>query len=406
MSNYKSETKGPINLIPKTNYISTLTVANYLLTKQTIDQALNEDHEYVLNKNIEMRTGGTLNSFFATGNYKLNYKNNDEENSEPEKKRRKIIYNNGKAQEPDELINEVPGNIKFAKDIRDEKAKELVFSHVLDQNEQFRLLVNNLDEDQTNRFEVFHRTSLNKAQVKKLANTVLNQNISENIRVFLQSIGKVFAGEIIELAMQVRMKWLVGQLTINYNKRKRIGKQLKKFLKKLTMLVQKSNSTNSSTSLTAAEENNEDIEILNSNSEFNDSIDECESDSFYDDDEEEEPFVKAGNELLKYNKQVTQDIKTELVKHYNILAKRFNSLNMNIDKFLGSVEDSSSVTSESIGEGSTKNQPQNTKSKVINTSPLLSEHIREAWRLYQLQSDSLPSATWRQQGEGNGWMFR
>lgn len=45
--------------------------------------------------------------------------------------------------------------------------------------------------------------------------------------------------------------------------------------------------------------------------------------------------------------------------------------------------------------------------KNINENgPLLPEHIREAWRLYQLESGTAPNAQWHGQGERDGLMFR
>ncbi|ODV58015.1 TATA-binding protein-associated factor TAF11 [Ascoidea rubescens DSM 1968] len=38
--------------------------------------------------------------------------------------------------------------------------------------------------------------------------------------------------------------------------------------------------------------------------------------------------------------------------------------------------------------------------------PLLPKHVREAYRLYKLEAEYLPSSQWRRQGEGDGFMFR
>lgn len=43
---------------------------------------------------------------------------------------------------------------------------------------------------------------------------------------------------------------------------------------------------------------------------------------------------------------------------------------------------------------------------VNENGPLLPEHIREAWRLYQIESGSCPNGQWRHQGERDGLMFR
>ncbi|EDO17661.1 hypothetical protein Kpol_1004p35 [Vanderwaltozyma polyspora DSM 70294] len=338
--------QGPLDIIPKSNYSSLITMANYFATKQMIDQVLSEDHEYVLWKMKSMRTGGTMEVYDNLNSKKRRRGGNDDRSNEMTTKIRRIGNGNG----VEEMVNEVPKGMVFPKDVRDEKLHNVHFPRILDQDEQFRLLVTNLDSEQTNRFEVFHRTSLNKSQVKKLAGTVINQSVTENIRVFLQAVGKIFAGEIIELALDARQKWLLSKMDIQYERRKYVGKRLKKFLKKLTLLVER-------------------------NDEYEDSVDENESDTYFDDDKDEMEYVKNGNKLLKLGNQNPQEVKIGLIDQYNKLVKEFNTLDVSIEKY-------------------------------SDNSPILPEHIREAWRLYQLQSETSLSPAWRTQGEGNGWMFR
>ena len=338
-----------LNLIPKTNYSTVITMANYLLTKQMIDQVLSEDNEYVQLTLKSLRTGGTMDTYFENGNNGKHYMDDHydyRDEYQTRRKQRKLRDSNNN----EEHINKIPNNSIFPKDIRDERQNALHFPRILDQDEQFRLLVTNLDAEQTNRFEVFHRTSLNKTQIKKVASTVLNQSVTENVRVFLQAVGKIFAGEIIELSLDVKQKWLAAKMTNQYHQRKIIGKRLKKFLKKLTLLVE-------------------------SNEEYDDSVDEAESDTYFDDDIVEMKHYKAGNKLLKEKYQNTQESKLALIDYYNNLVKQFNVTDVSMEKYK-------------------------------RDSPILPEHVREAWRLYQLQSKTLPSAKWRTQGEGNGWMFR
>ena len=81
--------------------------------------------------------------------------------------------------------------------------------------------------------------------MKRLATTVCGQSISENIRVLLQAVGKVFAGEIIELAMYARQRWFVDQMINAFDRRREIAVRLKKYLKKLTLLAERTNSQTS-----------------------------------------------------------------------------------------------------------------------------------------------------------------
>ena len=199
-----TEPEGPLDIIPRVNYPPLLTMANYHSTKQMIDQVLNEDQEYVSWKLKSMRTGGTMNSYMqnvipAENRSKFTmdepvffeYKSRDQRPRKIFKKR-------------SNKINDVPKDLKFPRDYYLENIDQVPLPRKLDQDERFKLLVTNLDSEQTNRFEVFHRTSLNKTQVKKLAGMVINQSVTENIRVFLQAIGKMYACEIIELTLDVR----------------------------------------------------------------------------------------------------------------------------------------------------------------------------------------------------------
>lgn len=351
-----SEPQGPLDVIPKVNYAPYLTFSNYLSTTQMIGQVLSEDQEYVSWKIKNMRTGGTMNDYLQSFLAK----------QEAAKERDNFAldgYYNGtrrvkswKGSTPgvskkSKMINQVPSNLRFPREIYEENLKNIPRPRELDQDEQFKLLVTNLDEEQTNRFEVFHRTALSKTQVKKIAGMVINQSVTENMRVFLQAVGKIYAGEIIELALIVREKWFVSRIILAFNQRKKTGRKLKKYLKKLTLLVDSNH--------------NKD--------EYNDNVDETASDSFYDDEEEDMKDVKEGNRLLKSDSN-DQDIRLELISHYNKLVKDFNSIDVSVEKYAH--------------------------------SPILPEHIREAWRLYQLQADGLPYTQWRTQGEGNGCMFR
>ena len=345
-----AEPQGPLDTIPKVNYPPILTIANYFSTKQMIDQVISEDQDYVTWKLQNLRTGGT-----PVNNQLIKY---------PKYKYQKSKMNQ---QDPDS-INKVPENLIFPQDIIQQQTQNNNYENAngnedvnekLKQDEQFKLLVTNLDKDQTNRFEVFHRTSLNKTQVKKLASTVANQTISENIRVFLQAVGKIYAGEIIELAMIVKNKWLTSQMCIEFDKRTKIGYKLKKYLKKLTF------------SIIDNQQYKQDYQ--------SDSVPEDEPDFFFDDEEVDKRETTLGNSLLQskslqQSDHNSQDLKLQLIEQYNKLVLQFNKLDVSIEKY--------------------------------NNSPLLPEHIREAWRLYRLQSDTLPNAYWRTQGEGQGSLFR
>ncbi|CCF58474.1 hypothetical protein KAFR_0E03220 [Kazachstania africana CBS 2517] len=336
------EPQGPLDILPVVNYQPLLTEANYFSTKQMINQVLSEDQEYVAWKLKDLRTGGTMNNFISQSQI-------DTTSSQRTNEVSKMPH-----------LNSVPKNLHFMRDIYDRlnANDDEIKGNELSYEDQFKLLVLNLDSEQNNRFEVFHRTSLNKSQVKKLASTVCNQTISENIRVFLQAIGKVYVGEIIELALDVRKKWFNARMAIEFDRRKEFAKRLKKILKKLTQL----------TNATDVNEKDKQTDI-----EIEDSVDENESDTYFDDDEDEVREIKTSNKLLSTDKN-SQEVRLGLLNHYNKLVKDFNKIDVSIEKY--------------------------------NKSPILPEHIREAWRLYQLQNDTLPADQWRYQGENSGNMFR
>lgn len=348
--------QGPLDTIPKVNYPPILTPENYYSIKQMIDQIISEDQDYVSWKIKDLRTGGTMNTFVPS----------DIDHYEPlrEKYNKESLEN--KAQHIQ--INRVPKNLTFIRDIyetqRNQEVEEMQPLEELSYEEQFKLLVLNLDREQNNRFEVFHRTALSKSQVKRLAGVVCSQNVGENVRVFLQAIGKVFAGELIELALEVRKKWFVSLMVCQFDKRKEIGHRLKKYLKKLTILVEKSSfdkNSNDPSYLTILEQDEQD------------DIDENESDEYFDDEEDAMKEIKSGNKLLK-SKDNTSEIKLGLIDQYNKLVKKFNATDVSMERY--------------------------------SNSPILPEHMREAWRLYQLQSDTYIPSKWRGKGETNGDLFR
>lgn len=61
-----------------------------------------------------------------------------------------------------------------------------------------------LSEAQMRRYEVFRRANLNKANIKKLANGFLHQNVNQNISIVIAGFSKVFIGEIVELALDIK----------------------------------------------------------------------------------------------------------------------------------------------------------------------------------------------------------
>ncbi|CAG8538141.1 5113_t:CDS:10 [Paraglomus occultum] len=70
--------------------------------------------------------------------------------------------------------------------------------------EELKALLDNFSEEQLQRYEVFRRSALNRANVKRLVSQVLNQPCSQTLGFVVAGFTKVFVGEIIELARRVQ----------------------------------------------------------------------------------------------------------------------------------------------------------------------------------------------------------
>jgi transcription initiation factor TFIID subunit 11 len=182
----------------------------------------------------------------------------------------------------------------------------------LDEEEKKRLLVENLDPEQMLRYEYYRRTPVNKSGVKKIANTVLNQSVSNNVAVVLAGVSKVFIGQVVVRAKEIKKRYDKANYLIKLNEKKLLLGELERQEHLMRQRI----------------ESNKSESIIDLS-----------------------PF-----------KSKIEEIKTELEK----------------------------IDLKNINEN----------------GPLLPEHIREAWRLYQLESGTAPSSQWRSQGEKDGLMFR
>lgn len=76
-----------------------------------------------------------------------------------------------------------------------------------EEKKKMSILLEAFDPAQNSRYESFRRANLNKAAVKKLANAVLSQSVTQNVGTVICGFSKVYTGEIIELALQIQRGW-------------------------------------------------------------------------------------------------------------------------------------------------------------------------------------------------------
>ncbi|ODQ81289.1 hypothetical protein BABINDRAFT_7100 [Babjeviella inositovora NRRL Y-12698] len=89
----------------------------------------------------------------------------------------------------------------------------------LDEKEQLKLLLDNFDEKQMRRYQVFRNGPI-KLGIKKVANNTLPHQISNPIATALVGISKIFVMEIIEKAKLVQERHHKARLLMEYQERK------------------------------------------------------------------------------------------------------------------------------------------------------------------------------------------
>ncbi|CAK9294982.1 unnamed protein product [Gordionus sp. m RMFG-2023] len=79
-----------------------------------------------------------------------------------------------------------------------------------EERHKMQLLISNFTEDQLNRYEMYRRSVFPKSSIRKIMQSVIGYPVSQNVVIAMAGIAKVFAGEIIERALDVKDReiWL------------------------------------------------------------------------------------------------------------------------------------------------------------------------------------------------------
>ncbi|KAK9496205.1 hTAFII28-like protein conserved region-domain-containing protein [Lipomyces doorenjongii] len=113
-------------------------------------------------------------------------------------------FSNMAAELPDDL-NDIANIVSIEQGANQLQKRRRIFGPGMSQ-EQIKLLISSFTDDQMERYETFRRANISRGGVKKLANAVLNQSITNNVAVAISGFSKVFIGEVIERALDVQRR--------------------------------------------------------------------------------------------------------------------------------------------------------------------------------------------------------
>lgn len=140
----------------------------------------------------------------ATGAAKATDDNKESASQDPVKQEQKAEMAAG-VDDEDEGTSGQPASKRLK--VEPEKKKEK--RHKVDEDEiqKMQVLVSSFSEEQLNRYEMYRRSAFPKAAIKRLIQSITGSSVSQNVVIAMSGISKVFAGEIVEEALDVCEKW-------------------------------------------------------------------------------------------------------------------------------------------------------------------------------------------------------
>lgn len=70
-------------------------------------------------------------------------------------------------------------------------------------NQSINAKLTSMSVEDSERYKAFRRSTFNKNGIRKLVNNILNQTCNANFVISINSVGKVFVGELVEMAKSV-----------------------------------------------------------------------------------------------------------------------------------------------------------------------------------------------------------
>jgi len=76
-----------------------------------------------------------------------------------------------------------------------------------EERKRMQILVSNFSEEQLNRYEMYRRACFPKASIKRLMQTITGTSVTQNVVISMAGISKVYVGEIVEQALDIKEQW-------------------------------------------------------------------------------------------------------------------------------------------------------------------------------------------------------